>query len=84
MCVPSITSLSFFSGVVHHSRKKIALFQRHNDRNTFTSPVVFDNDLLYKKFLLLKFTAKNRVIIFKADVPLPQAYVTIDDFGYHV
>ena len=52
-----------------------------NDRNTFTSPVVFDNDLLYKKFLLLKFTAKNRVIIFKADVPLPQAYVTIDDFG---
>jgi hypothetical protein len=55
-----------------------------NDRNTFTSPVVFDNDLLYKKFLLLKFTVKNRVIIFKADVPLPQSYVTIDDFGYHV
>jgi len=44
----------------------------------------FDNDLLYKINLLSKFTAKNRVIIFKADVPLPQAYVTIDDFGYHV
>ena len=33
--------------------------------------------------LLSKFTAKNRVIICKADVPLPQAYVTIDDFGYN-
>jgi hypothetical protein len=55
----------------------------NNDNNTFTSPVVFDNDLLYKIIFLSKFTANNRVIIFKADVPLPQEYVTIEDFGYN-
>jgi len=40
--------------------------------------------LLYIKInFLSKFTAKNRVIIIKADVPLPQAYVTLDDVDYH-
>jgi hypothetical protein len=43
-----------------------------------------DYNLLYKINLLSRFTVKNLVIIFKVDVPLPQAYVTIDDFGYHV
>jgi hypothetical protein len=40
--------------------------------------------ICFIRIFLSKFTAKNRVIIFKADVALPQAYVTIDDFGYHI
>ena len=29
-----------------------------NDKNTFTSPVVFDNDLLYKNFFYLNLQLK--------------------------